>query len=130
MVITPGFAPVTSYYDKNTNISTEGVVKLNNGIDSVEVFLKYIYQNITSNQFPYHNNYLYINKYDNKPDNSFDGLAWHPYDLGKVGYVNTNDPSVESFNVDLCVNANNRCYQVMEDYGDSDKEVLITLYIV
>ena len=125
-VITPGFAPVTSYYNANTNTENQNITKLTNGIDSIEVFLKYIYQNIKSNQFPYHNNSSYVKSCDNNPDHYFDGLAWHPYDLGTVGSANTNDPSVDSFNVDLWINANNRCYKVMSDNGDSDKEVWFT----
>ena len=125
-VITAGFAPVTSYYNENTNVENQNITKLDNGINSIEVLLKYIYQNITSNKFPYHNNSKYVNGYDNNPDNYFDGIAWHPYDLGKVGYANTNDPSIDSFNVDLWVEANNRCYQVMKDYSDGNKEVWFT----
>ena len=63
---------------------------------------------------------------DTNPDNYFDGVAYHPYDLGKYPYANTNDPKEGEFDVNIWVDANNRCYQVMCDNGDSDKEVWFT----
>jgi len=126
MTITPGFAPVTSYYTKNTNTSGDGEIKLLNGINSVEIFLKYMYADIVSGSQPYHNGSKYVNAYDSDPDNYFDGLAWHPYDLGTIGYANTNDPDLDHFDVNLWVNANNACYKVMSDYGDADKGVWFT----
>ena len=123
-VITPGYAPVTSYYNENTNTENENITKLDKGIDSIEVFLKYIYGNIASGKYPYHNNSKYVSGYDDNPDNYFDGLAWHPYDLGSG--TNSNDPNYESFDVDLWVDANNRCYKVMCNYGDEDKRVWFT----
>ena len=126
VVITPGFAPVTSYYSENTNTENENIVKLNNGINSVEIFLKYLYGNIASGNYPYHNNSKYIDAYDNNPDNYFDGLAWHPYDLGSSGYANSNDPNTSTFDVNLWIDANNACYKVMCNYGDAGKEVWFT----
>jgi len=126
MTITPGFAPVTSYYTQNTNTDGEYEVKLLNGINSVEIFLKYMYADIVSGTQPYHNGSKYVTAYDNDPDNYFDGLAWHPYDLGTIGYANTNDPDLDHFDVNLWVNANNACYKVMCDYGDADKGVWFT----
>ncbi|MBO4962920.1 MAG: hypothetical protein J6C97_03990, partial [Clostridia bacterium] len=126
MTITPGFAPVTSYYTQNTNTDGEYEVKLLNGIYSVEIFLKYMYADIVSGNHPYHNGSKYVTAYDNNPDNYFDGLAWHPYDLGTIGYANSNDPDLDHFDVNLWVNANNACYKVMCDYGDADKGVWFT----
>ncbi len=126
MVITPGFAPVTSYYTQNTNTDGQGEINLLNGINSVEIFLKYMYADIVSGNHPYHNGSKYVTEYDSDPDNYFDGLAWHPYDLGTIGYANTNDPDLDHFDVNLWVNANNACYKVMCDYGDADKGVWFT----
>jgi hypothetical protein len=126
MTITPGFAPVTSYYTQNTKTTGEYEVKLKNGINSVEIFLKYLYADIVSGTQPYHNGSKYVTAYDSNPDNYFDGVAWHPYDLGTIGYANTNDPDLDHFDVNLWVNANNACYKVMCDYGDADKGVWFT----
>ena len=125
-VITPGFAPVTSYYNSNSNTINEDITKVDNGINSIEVFLEKIYTNITSGQYPYHSNSKYVNEYCNNPDRYFDGVAWHPYDLGTTGYANSNDPNTSTFDVDLWVEANNRCYDVMIKFGDIEKVVWFT----
>ena len=126
ITITPGFAPVTSYYTQNTNTDGESEVKLLSGIGSVEIFLKYLYAEIVSGSLPYHWGSKYVIEYDDNPDNYFDGVAWHPYDLGTIGYANTNDPDLDHFDVNLWVDANNACYKVMCDYGDADKGVWFT----
>lgn len=115
VVITPGFAPVTSYYDDNGKS-----VPLKNGIQAVKLAMEGIYENISGGKFPYGEDP------DTDPDNYFDGVAWHPYDLGTVGYANTNDPSVQTFDIDLWVDANNAVYEVMKENGDGDKEVWFT----
>ena len=115
IAITPGFAPVTSYLDDDGY-----TVRLNNGIDSITDFMKLIYQYIASGSYPTGMTA------DTNPDHYFDGVAWHPYDLGKYPYANTNDPKTGEFDVKLWVDANNRCYQVMCDNGDSAKEVWFT----
>ena len=115
IAITPGFAPVTSY------LLEDGTkVKENNGIDSITYFMELIYENIAGGNHP---TGLAA---DTDPDNYFDGVAWHPYDLGTYPYANTNDPQEGKFDVRLWVDANNRCYEVMKNNGDGDKEVWFT----
>ncbi len=126
IVLTPGFAPVSTIYNVSTTVEGENTRTFNAGIYSIELFLKYIYANIVSGQYPYHNNSKYVTAYDDDPDNYFQGVAWHPYDLGVVGYANTSDPYEDSFDVNLWVQANNACYKVMCDYGDEEKGVWFT----
>lgn len=115
IAITPGFAPVTSYLLEDGTKVTE-----KNGIDSITYFMELIYENIGSGNHP---TGLVA---DTNPDNYFDGVAWHPYDLGTYPYANTNDPKEGKFDVKLWVDANNRCYEVMKKNGDEDKEVWFT----
>ena len=115
IVITPGFAPVTSYYGDDGKR-----VNLNSGIYSVQLAMEGIYENISSGKFPYGA------EADTDPDNYFDGVAWHPYDLGSQGYANTNDPSEDTFDINLWIDANNAVYKVMQENGDGDKEVWFT----
>ena len=115
MTITPGFAPVTSYLLEDGTKVTE-----NNGIDSITYFMELIYANIASGKFPTGL------QADTNPDNYFQGVAWHPYDLGKYPYANTNDPKEGKFDINLWIDANNRCYEVMKNNGDGDKEVWFT----
>ncbi len=126
IILTPGLAPVSTVYNANTSVAGENITTFNAGMESVEVFFKYMYGNIASGEFPYHNNSKYVFAYDNNPDNYFDGLAWHPYDLGTLGYANTIDPYPDSFDINLWIDANNACYKVMCDYGDADKGVWFT----
>ena len=81
-VITPGFAPVSSYHNSNTNNENEDITKVDYGIDSIAIFLDKIYNNIKSGSYPYHNNSKYVNEYKTDPDYYFDGVAYHPYDIG------------------------------------------------
>ncbi len=115
ITITPGFAPVTSYLLEDGTKVTE-----KNGIDSITYFMELIYENIGSGNYP-----TGLDA-DTDPDNYFDGVAWHPYDLGTYPYANTNDPKEGKFDVKLWVDANNRCYEVMKKNGDADKEVWFT----
>lgn len=113
-VLTPGFAPVSTYY------LTQGeFVKNGLGLDSVLRFMEMLYGNIKSGSYPAGKDAC------TEPDKYFDGVAYHPYDLGEES--NSNSPfDKDEFDIRKWVDANNRIYQLMADNGDGDKQVWLT----
>lgn len=115
IVLTPGYAPIDNY------ILETGMPKTVNslGITSIKVFLEMIYDYIKSGDYPAGREAC------TDPDRYFDGVAYHPYDLGSGSNTNAPD-NKDTFDIRKWINANNLIYDLMCENGDEDKQVWFT----
>ena len=136
--ITSGFAPISSYkLAADETIGTKSKTVLRKyGIESTADFMELIYKYIETGRFP-----SYLEKKSTDPDDYFDGVTIHAYDLGSSLVIaesrhpddwynsepiNTNDPDSTAFTTFHWLKAIETVYEVMQEHTDSEKRIWIT----
>lgn len=136
--ITSGFAPISSYkLAADETIGTKSKTVLRKyGIESTADFMELIYKYIETGRFP-----SYLENKSTDPDDYFDGVTIHAYDLGSSLVIaesrhpddwynsepiNTNDPDSTAFTTFHWLKAIETVYEVMQEHTDSEKKIWIT----
>ena len=137
-VITPGFAPASSYKLVTDAVvgTTEKTVYRKYGVETTADFLELMYGYIKTGGYPSWTMAKSMN-----PDDFFDGVAIHTYDLGSSSGsatsrhpaswydsepINSNDPDSTAFSTFHWLQAINTVYEVMQAGGDPEKKIWIT----